>query len=329
MSAQAIETRYAGSRFRSRLEARWAVFFDALEIRWLYEPEGYRLSDGSCYLPDFYLPDLGTWVEVKGSDDTLDSRRMKLAAGELPKLGETEGNSQILILGQLPRTPFSDFVWTMLKVYDLLDTDDIFGGKVVSPDGVRFGMWHKEQRFWIEGWSLSNISTEPIEMEGHWTGVPDAFEAFHSARFEHGESGYTKPVVEPAPEPVYEVFGTGPKFVVWGDYDVDERADYGVARDIYLRTRRIAGKASYGGEPRVDPDKGASRSEIEGRSSRARANFDAAMRSLIRTGYISVDRSVADDRRYWPTNPEDGWDDAHRRFKAENGYKSEWDVSRW
>lgn len=29
-----IETKYKGYRFRSRLEARWAVFFDALGISW-------------------------------------------------------------------------------------------------------------------------------------------------------------------------------------------------------------------------------------------------------------------------------------------------------
>lgn len=29
-----IQTRYAGCLFRSRLEARWAVFFDHLGIRW-------------------------------------------------------------------------------------------------------------------------------------------------------------------------------------------------------------------------------------------------------------------------------------------------------
>lgn len=64
-----IETVYAGHRFRSRLEARWAVFFDALCIKWEYEPEGYHLSDGSMYLPDFWLPGFhlagGTFVEVK------------------------------------------------------------------------------------------------------------------------------------------------------------------------------------------------------------------------------------------------------------------------
>ena len=51
-----IETYYNGYRFRSRLEARWAVFFDALGIKWEYEPEGYELPGGIRYLPDFYLP---------------------------------------------------------------------------------------------------------------------------------------------------------------------------------------------------------------------------------------------------------------------------------
>jgi hypothetical protein len=62
----AIPTRYAGCHFRSRLEARWAVFFDTLGIRWEYEPEGYELSNGECYLPDFWLPAIEVWLEVKG-----------------------------------------------------------------------------------------------------------------------------------------------------------------------------------------------------------------------------------------------------------------------
>lgn len=64
---KAIETEYAGVRFRSRLEARWAVFFDALGIRWEYEPEAFELSDRTRYLPDFWLPEFvgGIYVEVK------------------------------------------------------------------------------------------------------------------------------------------------------------------------------------------------------------------------------------------------------------------------
>jgi hypothetical protein len=62
-----IETIYNGYRFRSRLEARWAVFFDAMNIQWEYEPEGFVLSNGEKYLPDFYLPTFngGMYVEVK------------------------------------------------------------------------------------------------------------------------------------------------------------------------------------------------------------------------------------------------------------------------
>lgn len=62
---KAIETHYNGYRFRSRLEARWAVFFDSLNIQYIYEPEGYELNDGTRYLPDFYLPDFQCFAEVK------------------------------------------------------------------------------------------------------------------------------------------------------------------------------------------------------------------------------------------------------------------------
>jgi len=59
-----IETEYRGHKFRSRLEARWAVFFDSLKLRWDYEKEGFNL-DGIWYLPDFYLPALNKWIEIK------------------------------------------------------------------------------------------------------------------------------------------------------------------------------------------------------------------------------------------------------------------------
>lgn len=64
-SIKPIETLWKGYRFRSRLEARWAVFFEELGIRWEYEPQGFELSDGTRYLPDFYLPDQNLYVEIK------------------------------------------------------------------------------------------------------------------------------------------------------------------------------------------------------------------------------------------------------------------------
>jgi len=64
----AIETEYAGVRFRSRTEARWAVFFDALGLKWEHEPEAY--TDGrTWYTPDFWLPELDCFWEVKGTRD--------------------------------------------------------------------------------------------------------------------------------------------------------------------------------------------------------------------------------------------------------------------
>jgi hypothetical protein len=62
---RAIETKYNGHRFRSRTEARWAVFFDAMDISYVYEKEGYDLGKAGWYLPDFWLNDLNCWFEVK------------------------------------------------------------------------------------------------------------------------------------------------------------------------------------------------------------------------------------------------------------------------
>ena len=71
---KAIDTRYKGYRFRSRLEARWAVFFDAMGCRWDYELEGFVLSNGIHYLPDFYLPEYELFVEIKGGKPTADEK---------------------------------------------------------------------------------------------------------------------------------------------------------------------------------------------------------------------------------------------------------------
>lgn len=62
---KAIETIYKGYRFRSRLEVRWAVFFDAVGVPFEYEKEGFDLGESTWYLPDFWLPSLKLWVEIK------------------------------------------------------------------------------------------------------------------------------------------------------------------------------------------------------------------------------------------------------------------------
>lgn len=96
-----IETVYNGYRFRSRLEARWAVFFDAIGIRYVYEPEGFVGAYGMYYLPDFYLPDFDVYVEVKGSDEQLknDSHKLESAIDFLSTPISTAG---LIILGPIP-----------------------------------------------------------------------------------------------------------------------------------------------------------------------------------------------------------------------------------
>lgn len=59
-----IPTEYAGVKFRSRLEARWAVYLDLVGIEWQYEKEGYQLPSG-WYVPDFWLPRHKKWMAIK------------------------------------------------------------------------------------------------------------------------------------------------------------------------------------------------------------------------------------------------------------------------
>ena len=71
---KALPTTYRRVQFRSRLEARWAVFFDKLKLHWEYEPQGFKLDNrkdkhpDSCYCPDFLVrtpQGEDMWIEIK------------------------------------------------------------------------------------------------------------------------------------------------------------------------------------------------------------------------------------------------------------------------
>jgi len=62
---KAIETVYNSYRFRSRLEARWAVFFEGIGLHYIYEMEGFDLGALGWYLPDFWFPQIEAFGEVK------------------------------------------------------------------------------------------------------------------------------------------------------------------------------------------------------------------------------------------------------------------------
>lgn len=102
----ARQTFYNGTLFKSQLEAKWAVFFDTLNIEWVYEPCVIEHTDvytnrKLCYKPDFYLPRLGLYVEVKPTWE-----RLIAEGGKISTLIDW-GNSVLsynglLILGQIP-----------------------------------------------------------------------------------------------------------------------------------------------------------------------------------------------------------------------------------
>lgn len=75
MTIKPIETIYDGYKFRSRLEARWAVFFNTLGVPYEYEKEGFDLGELGWYLPDFWLPKQNCWIEIKGKEPTEEEGR--------------------------------------------------------------------------------------------------------------------------------------------------------------------------------------------------------------------------------------------------------------
>ena len=96
---ESIATEYAGTVFRSRLEARWAVFLDVAGIEWQYEPRAIavpvpRKHRAIGYLPDFWLPEARQIAEVKGFMPPDNFRRL---------LDIAHGTSwDIAVLGHMP-----------------------------------------------------------------------------------------------------------------------------------------------------------------------------------------------------------------------------------
>lgn len=176
---KAIETRYAGCRFRSRIEARWAVCFDALGLQWTYEKQGYKLPSG-WYLPDFEITGpkgVKHWVEVKG---TFPNERELTLFGELrATLNVNSQNSFSLLYGDVVR-PDSRFSVT-------------YGRGCIMTSGPGVPITVKTGPY---SWSDTDPRMHLIWMLG---GIPDpedldemlrnALTAARSARFEHGQSG--------------------------------------------------------------------------------------------------------------------------------------------
>lgn len=120
---RSIRTEYRGVLFMSALEACWAKSLDSLRIVWSFEPDGVRLPSRQNYRPDFWLPHLATWLEVKGPHDQRISKPENLARASLHAPGCADGTPEEVF--QRPRTVQpagcccgfgEDFPWRLVVV---------------------------------------------------------------------------------------------------------------------------------------------------------------------------------------------------------------------
>lgn len=64
-------TKYGDVLYNSKTEAQWAVFFDCLGIEYIYEPRCAEVETGCRVVrhkPDFLLPELSKYVEIKPTE---------------------------------------------------------------------------------------------------------------------------------------------------------------------------------------------------------------------------------------------------------------------
>jgi hypothetical protein len=196
---KAIETHYAGHRFRSRLEARWAVAFNEIGLKWQYEPQGFtlerRLSAWGSetldwnYLPDFFLPGMNCYGEVKGALDTQGLWRLLDCAASL-----SESGTDLIVFGEIPgmgefdrahhvgptRLTFHEGTLIARPWWQL----DQFPSYDVANDSAEI-YWPEASvaRWMLEGTQNRN------GVSGYPPALDRAYDAARKARFEHGEQG--------------------------------------------------------------------------------------------------------------------------------------------
>lgn len=116
MTTTAIRARptvYRGTRFASTLEADWAATFESLNWYWEYEPVAVTVGDGVTYRPDFWLPTLRTWCEVKGPhNERLEKTALLEQATRSAQIPEDEWElTKTLVVILRPAGPGETMVW--------------------------------------------------------------------------------------------------------------------------------------------------------------------------------------------------------------------------
>jgi hypothetical protein len=178
-----IETQYDGYRFRSRTEARTAVFFNQLGIRYEYEKEGFCVL-GHNYLPDFWLPDLGIFYEVKGDEPEPEERCNMASLSEMhPVVCQIGIPGEYLLTAfwwdDLKETDDRGYIWQGFWTMHPSTHKYVIGIPYRDPDGERREHIEKHKAF--VGLIPDHKNTQPPQ-------VTMAYRVAKQARFEHGET---------------------------------------------------------------------------------------------------------------------------------------------
>lgn len=195
-----IETRYGNYRFRSRTEAKWAVFWDALGLRWEYEVEGYDLGNGLRYLPDFYIHDWKRYVEIKPdlmseADEAARNERARYDAIKILAFCNAANARALLIFG----APYPKGT----RIYQVgpgerdLAVDDFYYTEFAACrrcDGTCAVSVNEDGYIWAGGEIAPELHTcgdhDKLPLRGSDfpdTNIGRAYAAARDARFEHGK----------------------------------------------------------------------------------------------------------------------------------------------
>jgi hypothetical protein len=119
--------------FAHPIEAELAALLDEHAIRWSYEPHRFRLDEGE-FVPDFYLSDLGVYVECT----VAGSRRSTRKNGKAREARERYG----IIVNVLGRDDFERFAREYGLDSEALRVDVDHGGE---PGAAHRGRTRREQ----------------------------------------------------------------------------------------------------------------------------------------------------------------------------------------
>lgn len=225
----AIQTLYRGTRFRSRLEATWAAFFDRLGWGWTYEP-----MDRDGWIPDFALDSLlhrprpvlvevkpisGFDPEVAGKIERADDEHEVLLLG-ISLLQIEDGPPVIGFLREIPDGDWSPAVmgsWAgacseLKNPRGLLGFCPYQGDQVDRITGCADGALYGSQK------------CDPLRLERDWAAAKNA------VRWEPRSARLTSPVPTPPRRTFLDTSG----------HDLRERLRQGILsgdRDLVTRAR--------------------------------------------------------------------------------------------